>query len=527
MRVKISNLTARLSATVARIQGHRQPGQVVVYAALMLTMLMGLAGAGIDYGLIVAEKARLQNALDAAALAGARALITSGASTQTARNTAGETAAANFLTLHGYTTGVNGAAFTYAESASDGGAFNDTMRVNGTVALPTRFWRVIGISTTNISQSATAAAGAGMVDVMLSLDLSGSMQLAGTDDLPNLRDAVVAFINQMQITSGDPRGTQLGIARWAGIRCSWWRGYSGAPNNQGADADSNIDWGAGHGPGGSSGEYSTPCSDDATVITYLSQNKDQLIKIADGTGAGTCPTGMSGYACPLQSWLYPYTSVPVAYGTPTTAASVTSHSWNGMTGTKLSNAIKIVNGSLTGNYAWASGSPTNGRNNAMTSEGLARKVLVLMTDGFSEAGGEGIPSGYPAYSGIAAPDGWDDEAIALATTLKRGPDGTTGTADDVEIYVVGFYCNNATASSIAQSQDWCASNLAVTTPPHKCPGTPWPTTSPSPSTIDTVLRNISSSTSGTCDHYFPIQKTEDLPQLFRVMAGSIAKGRLQ
>jgi hypothetical protein len=192
--------------------------------------------------------------------------------------------------------------------------------------------------------------------------------------------------------------------------------------------------------------------------------------------------------------------------------------------------LKIVNGNITGCYAWASTAGscvTRGRNNAMTTEGLARKVLVIMTDGVSEAGGEGIPSGYPAYSGIAAPDGWDQEAIDLATALKRGPDGTTGTQDDVEIYVVGFYCNNATASSTAQYLGWCSSNLAVTSLPHACPGPTWPTSSPAPSATDTLLRTISSSSTGTCDHYFPIQKTGDLPQLFRVMAGSIARGRLQ
>ena len=240
---------------------------------------------------------------------------------------------------------------------------------------------------------------------------------------------------------------------------------------------------------------------------------------------------MSAYACPLQSWNYGYSAVPVAYGTPTTAVGSTSHTWNGMTGTKLSNALKIVNGNITGLLRLGLDGRlcvTGGRNNAMTTEGLARKILVIMTDGVSEARGESIPSGYPSYSGIAAPDGWDQEAIDLATALKRGPDGNPATTDDnVEIYVVGFYCNNATASSTAVYLGWCSSNLAVSSPPHACPGPTWPTTSPAPSATDTLLRTISSSSTGTCDHYFPIQKTEDLPQLFRVMAGSIARGRLQ
>ena len=57
-------------------------GHIAVYMAVLLTSLMGLAGAGDDYGLIVIESSRLQNALDAAALAGARALVLSNAATQ-------------------------------------------------------------------------------------------------------------------------------------------------------------------------------------------------------------------------------------------------------------------------------------------------------------------------------------------------------------------------------------------------------------------------------------------------------------
>jgi hypothetical protein len=207
-----------------------------------------------------------------------------------------------------------------------------------------------------------------------------------------------------------------------------------------------------------------------------------------------------------------------------------------MTGTKLSNAIKVVDGSITGCYAWGTSTgacPTNGRNSPGTT-GLARKVLVIMTDGFSEDGGDGLPSNYPTYTATAtsgtyaAPGSWDKEAVDRAERLKKGPDNDINTADDnVEIYVVGFYCNNSTASSTAVYLGWCASTLAVTTPPHPCPGTTWPTTGPAPSTVDTLLRNISSSKAGTCDHYFPIQKSESLPQLFRVMAGSIARGRLQ
>ena len=208
--------------------------------AILLTSLMGLAGAGVDYGLIVIESSRLQNALDASALAGARALVLSTASTQGAatnpasgtRNYDGQQAAIAFLSSNGYTNGANGATFSFTPSASVTGASNDTMQVSGTVVKPTSFWKVIGINNTTITQSATAVSTGGMVDVMLSLDLTGSMEMSGTNDLVNLRNAVDAFIEQMQLSTTVDARDRMGIARWAGVNCSWWRGTSSSPGGR-------------------------------------------------------------------------------------------------------------------------------------------------------------------------------------------------------------------------------------------------------------------------------------------------------
>ncbi|MGE3269326.1 MAG: TadE/TadG family type IV pilus assembly protein [Chloroflexota bacterium] len=513
-------------------------GQVAVYMAMLLASLMGLAGAGVDYGLIVLESARLQHAVDASALAGARALVTSTGNTQALRNADGQAAATTYLGLHGYVNGQNGATFTFNPSASDGGVYNDTMQVSAVVVKPTRFWRVIGITSTTLNQAAAAAASGGMADVMLSLDLSKSMDVNGTD-LPNLRSAVRAFIDQMQIDSSNPRGTQLGMARWAGVKCSWRR------INQGADGDRYIDFGIGPPNSGSysiRSEYVEPCYDDSTVLTNLTQDKARLVKLADNSGGGSCPTGMSAYACPLDSWTFPIDQVPVAVGTPTTALGQqdnngTNYNWSGVTGTRLPAAISAVsNGSY---YAW---STANGGRNDPATTGLARKVLVIMTDGFSQSAfnvspGVDIPSTLDVGT-------WDNEAITKANVLKAGPDGNIATKDDnVEIYVVGFFCTPYSTSS-GQS-NWCRSRAAATgsvaAGTHPCPGVPG-TLLPSPGAntfsyasnsvtpgVDEILTAISSSTPGTCDHYFPISKSEgsSLPQLFRVVAGSIAKGRLQ
>lgn len=569
------------------------PGQVAIYMALLLASLMGMAGAGVDFSIMVIESSKLQHALDAAALAGARALITSSGSTQELRNADGQAAAVTLLSRNNYVNGQNGASFSYGFSASEVGGHNDTLQINATVVKNTYFWRVIGIQTSTINQAATAAAAGNMIDVMLSLDLSKSMDMGGSD-LTNLQAATKAFISQMKIDASNPRSTQLGIARWAGVKCSWRRGAvptltatptltvtpTRTPNplftrtptprpgstatptrtptqtptptatpapdtNQGSDGDTSIDFGIGPpntGAFNTRSEYVAPCTDDSTVITNLTQNIDTLNKIADNSGTGTCPTGMSGFACPLQSWTFPISQVPVVWGTPVAATGIqnnngTSASWIGATGTRLPAAIDVVsNGSY---YAW---SDANGGRNGTGGAGLARKVLVIMTDGFSQ-------SVFNVSSCVDIPStlnvcSWDAEAVTKANTLKAGPDGNIATPEDnVEIFVVGFFCTPYNTST--SQNNWCRSRAAATgsvaSNSHPCPGATgallplagantfsYASNSVTPG-VDEILNNISSSTPGTCDHYFPIAKSEgsSLPQLFRVVAGAITRGRLQ
>jgi hypothetical protein len=227
--------------------------------------------------------------------------------------------------------------------------------------------------------------------------------------------------------------------------------------------------------------------------------------------------------------------VPVAYGTPTTAVGTgynngVEHDWSGITGTRLPAALNVVNTGSTFGYAW---STANGGRNDPATTGLARKVLVIMTDGFSQANADGNP-----YS-MTDPSTWDEEAITIANAMKNGPDGNAATTDDnVEIYTVGFFCTPY--SNDSGQSNWCRSKAAATgtvaAGTHPCPAATMPTSSKFSYTassvtpgVDDVLNKMASSTTGTCDHYFPISKSEgsSLPQLFRVVAGSIARGKLQ
>jgi Flp pilus assembly protein TadG len=570
----VGRMLSRFRRTCASLQSRRSRGQVAIYMALILTTLMGMVGAGVDYGMIVLEGAQMQNAADAAALAGARALIASTANLE-ADGIAG---ARPYHEQNGYTHNVNGTTVTYASSSSISGGTRDTMQVTITKDLPTRFWRVIGINNSVLVRSATAAASGGMVDVYVSLDLSLSMQIASggydvnSSDITQLRNAIGQFITDMQVTTGLDRGTKMGIARWAGVRCSWYRSWATNMSDSYADGDTSID--LERGPNASQtlmGEIVTPCFDDKDILTTLTNNKDTLTLIAQKKVGGVdsnaaCPGDPNRLkSCPLTSYLVTPNQYPTAYGTPTTPSNTfqrtdksngacASNGWREnfscdynqsygttsfATGTKIPNAISVVFRTASNPegafYAWSTAN--GGRNNPATTEGYARKVLVIFTDGVNQKYGH-IPSDYSDSITGASEASWDTAMVTMANQLRNGPDGVKNSPvaapDDVEIYVVGFFCINQTESQ----NEWCASEAARhDIDPSAAVKRPCGTDTTYTlaqlrsngwmSDTDEKLLSVSSSASGTCDHYFPIAKSDSLPTLFRVIAGSITRGKLQ
>jgi hypothetical protein len=135
--------------------------------------------------------------------------------------------------------------------------------------------------------------------------------------------------------------------------------------------------------------------------------------------------------------------------------------------------------------------------------------LIMMTDGEDNDG-----------TGQHQESAWDSAVVTAAGTLAHGP-SLSDPSDDVDIYVINFQCGLG-----ATYNNGCTSKLADTAvgTNHLCPGT-LPNAA-SMSNTDTVLVGVSSSTVGTCDHYFPLRKDEDLPALFLQLAGTISRGAL-
>ena len=115
-----------------------------------------------------------------------------------------------------------------------------------------------------------------------------------------------------------------------------------------------------------------------------------------------------------------------------------------------------------------------------------------MTDGQNEM----YPT--PSPGGNETVSTYNTQMQTMADTLQKGPDGVTGTYDDVEIYVVGYFCTD-------YPNNFCQSALAASGA-HACPSPTFPTASASD--IDTRLNNLASSTAGSCDHYYPLGKDE-------------------
>jgi len=128
-------------------------GQAIVITALALSVLMLMAGLGVDVGFLRYQKQQMQKAADAGAIAGAAALEYGGGYLNAAYNDA----AAN-----GFTNGVNGVnVYVHHPPTTVGDPFYlDTNYVEVIVAQvqPTFFMPVGGIQSVNVSARAVASA---------------------------------------------------------------------------------------------------------------------------------------------------------------------------------------------------------------------------------------------------------------------------------------------------------------------------------------------------------------------------------
>jgi Flp pilus assembly protein TadG len=448
---------SRLAAMRAGVTA-RESGQIIVLFAVFIIVLMVLAGSAYDYASIVVDDAQLQNAVDAAVLAGSDSLSSNAVLGSSAAAAAASGDAVNYLGLNGVATSTTtNVQITFPTSTPIAGVptpiipLNENISITASRSHPTAFWPLIGINSVSLTNSGSAHSARGMIDVMLSLDTTSSM----SGQFAALQAAVVGFVNAMNPQTADPRSPRIGLARWQGQSCNY---------------DVNA-----------TPQYSG-CTNDYSQLTSPSLISDAAVlrQLAAGPSTG-CPAS-TAYACPI-------------------------HFHSPGSGTELPNGIRVVDGTDgPASYPWTL---ANGaRNNSPAGSGWAKKILIMMTDGEDNDG-----------TGQHQESAWDAQVVTAASALQNGllP---LDPSDDVEIYVINFQCG------LGQTYPGgCTSELAsLPAGAHLCPGPVAPTASMS--NTDRVLNGVASSTAGSCDHYFPLRKDEDLPTLFLQLAGTISRGAL-
>ncbi|HEY3628852.1 MAG TPA: pilus assembly protein TadG-related protein [Terracidiphilus sp.] len=165
-----------------------EKGAALVYVALMMTILVGFAGLAIDTGQLFYCHRELQAATDAAALAGAEDLPNATAITTAASFSAMhgmKNANANLGTVQmvsGYPKAVCLTTLTNMGMSCVAPMNANAMQVQQTAAIRPFFMGVVGISTLNITASATASMqGSAAVPYNVAIVLDATASMASTD----------------------------------------------------------------------------------------------------------------------------------------------------------------------------------------------------------------------------------------------------------------------------------------------------------------------------------------------------------
>ncbi|MBE7543958.1 MAG: VWA domain-containing protein [Bryobacteraceae bacterium] len=178
-----------------RIPGsrRRERGIAIMLTAVMLFVLVPVAGLALDAVLLYALKAKLSTAADAAAIAAARSLnvgMTLAEQENEARQRALDFFRANFPN-NAYNTSNHSVNVTVAETAFR----TRTVTVNAAINAPQYFMRWLGFSSTRIN--ALGRASRRDVNLVMVLDRSGSMGNAATASSPCavMKNAATTFTN--------------------------------------------------------------------------------------------------------------------------------------------------------------------------------------------------------------------------------------------------------------------------------------------------------------------------------------------
>jgi Flp pilus assembly protein TadG len=184
-------------------------GQVIVLIAISLVVILALVGLALDVGRAYGVKARLNAAVDSAAIAGGKGVKQGANDTQSSQNaqTAAQNAfSANFTEGYLGSTPVTAPNITTSPVHLTDGSW--TVSVTAARAVPTYLAKLVGWSTLNVSS--TAQATTRTLDMMLVLDNSQSLVMSNSFD--PLKAAAANFVSNFQ---GGAGGDRVGLVTFA------------------------------------------------------------------------------------------------------------------------------------------------------------------------------------------------------------------------------------------------------------------------------------------------------------------------
>lgn len=190
---------SRITNRCGRLARDTRGNTYFMVAAAMLPMI-GIVGSGVDVGRAYMADLRLQQACDAGVLAGRRTM-TGGT------YTAAHEVQANKMFNFNFQPGTYGSTTIAFDSWQDGPS---NVRGTATAVLPTALMQVFGQNQFNLSVNCTARLEISNVDVMLVLDVTGSMSSTNSGDTVNritaLKNATMNFFDTLTSAAvGDGR----------------------------------------------------------------------------------------------------------------------------------------------------------------------------------------------------------------------------------------------------------------------------------------------------------------------------------
>jgi Flp pilus assembly protein TadG len=204
MTDRSSNLAANPLGKL-RSYARSSRGSVLAWAAFLTVPLLGFIGLGADSARGYLVRARLSQSLDAAALAAGRQTVDAGQAEQAAKMVF----KANFPS--GYMdTSLTGPTITFNSTA-------ETVTASASAVLPTYFVHLLGIDNFTVSASSEVTRKTVYMDVVMSVDVSGSMNeyVGGTKKIDAARTAAQTLVDSLFGSAATKDLLKMGLVTWS------------------------------------------------------------------------------------------------------------------------------------------------------------------------------------------------------------------------------------------------------------------------------------------------------------------------